>query len=120
LATPKNISAASQRRTLDAIRDLNLAHLVETGDPEIGTRIASYEMAYRMQSSAPELIDLSGESAATLHLYGVEKDQPSFARNCLLARRLVERGVRFIQLYHTNWDSHGGPGENLENDFEKV
>jgi len=67
-------------------------------------------MAYQMQSSAPELIDLSRETEATLKLYGVEKDQPSFARNCLLARRLVERGVRFVQLYHTNWDSHGGPG----------
>jgi uncharacterized protein (DUF1501 family) len=77
-------------------------------------------MAYRMQTSAPEAIDLSGESDATLKLYGVDKAKPSFARNCLLARRLIERGVRFVQLYHTNWDSHGGPGENLENDFEKV
>jgi uncharacterized protein (DUF1501 family) len=120
LTSPPGITAAKQRCTLDAVRDLNLAHLVETGDPEISTRIASYEMAYRMQSSAPELIDLSGESEATLKLYGVDKDKPSFARNCLLARRLVERGVRFIQLYHTNWDSHGGPGENLQGDFEKV
>src|SRR5688500_19094566 len=83
-------------------------------------RKAAYEMAYRMQSSAPELIDLSGESAATLKMYGVEKEKPSFARNCLLARRLVERGSRFVQLYHTNWDSHGGPGENLQGDFERV
>jgi hypothetical protein len=120
LTSPPGISSEKQRGTLDAIRDLNLAHLVETGDPEIATRIASYEMAYRMQSSAPELIDLSGESEATLKLYGVEKGKPSFARNCLLARRLVERGVRFVQLYHTNWDSHGGPGENLQGDFEKV
>jgi hypothetical protein len=87
---------------------------------KISTRIAAYEMAYRMQTSAPEAIDLSGESDATLKLYGVDKGKPSFARNCLLARRLIERGVRFVQLYHTNWDSHGGPGENLENDFEKV
>jgi hypothetical protein len=120
IASPKGVSATRQRQTIDAIRDLNLKRLVETGDPEISTRIASYEMAYRMQSSAPELIDLSGESEATLKLYGVEKDKPSFARNCLLARRLVERGVRFVQLYHTNWDSHGGPGENLQGDFEKV
>jgi hypothetical protein len=120
LTSPQGITAEKQRRALDAIRDLNLARLVETGDPEISTRIASYEMAYRMQSSAPELIDLSGESEATLNLYGVEKSSPSFARNCLLARRLVERGVRFVQLYHTNWDSHGGPGENLQTDFEKV
>jgi hypothetical protein len=120
IARPDDVSARSQRNTLDAVRDLNLKRLVETGDPEISTRISAYEMAYRMQSSAPELIDLSGESAATLKLYGVEKDKPSFARNCLLARRLVERGVRFVQLYHTNWDSHGGPGENLQGDFEKV
>jgi hypothetical protein len=120
LTSPDGISASRQRETIDAIRDLNLQRAVETGDPEITTRIASYEMAYHMQSSAPELIDLSGESAATLASYGVQKDKPSFARNCLLARRLVERGVRFVQLYHTNWDSHGGPGENLQNDFEKV
>ncbi|HVY71244.1 MAG TPA: DUF1501 domain-containing protein, partial [Verrucomicrobiae bacterium] len=78
LTNPPGISAARQRRALDAIRDLNLKHLVETGDPEISTRISAYEMAYRMQSSAPELIDLSGESPATLALYGVEKDKPSF------------------------------------------
>src|SRR5438477_5137264 len=120
LSNPPNVSAERQRRTIDAIRDLNLKRAVETGDPEINTRIAAYEMACRMQASAPELIDLSGESQATLERYGVEADKPSFARNCLLARRLVERGVRFVQLYHTNWDSHGGPGENLQSDFEKV
>ena len=120
LTAPEGVSADRQRRAIDAIRALNLRRAVETGDPEINTRIAAYEMAYRMQSSAPELIDLSGESQATLDLYGVEPGKPSFARNCLLARRLVERGVRFVQLYHTNWDSHGGPGENLQGDFEKV
>ncbi|MBN9691261.1 MAG: DUF1501 domain-containing protein [Verrucomicrobia bacterium] len=120
LTTPTELGDTRQRRAVEAIRDLNLQHLVATGDPEITTRIAAYEMAYRMQTSAPEAMDLTGESAATLRLYGVEPDRPSFARNCLLARRLVERGVRFIQLYHTNWDSHGGPGENLEDDFEKV
>ncbi len=120
LSTPAGISAQCQRQTLDAIRDLNLQRAVETGDAEINTRIAAYEMAARMQSSAPELIDLAKESEATLNLYGIEKDRPSFGRNCLLARRLVERGVRFVQLYHTNWDSHGGPGENLQGDFEKV
>jgi hypothetical protein len=120
LTSPQGISAVKQRQTIDAVRDLNLKRLVETGDAEITTRISAYEMAYRMQTSAPELIDLSGESEATLQLYGVEKDKPSFARNCLLARRLVERGVRCVQLYHTNWDSHGGPGENLQGDFEKV
>jgi Protein of unknown function (DUF1501) len=120
IASPRGVTVRRQRDTLDAVRDLNLQRLVETGDAEISTRIAAYEMAYRMQSSAPELIDLSSESEATLKLYGVEKDKPSFARNCLLARRLVERGTRFVQLYHTNWDSHGGPGENLQGDFEKV
>lgn len=120
LTSPAGVDSLQQRQTIDAIRDMNLARLVETGDPEITTRIAAYEMAYRMQSSAPELIDLSGESEATMKLYGVEKGKPSFARNCLLARRLVERGVRFVQLYHTNWDSHGGPGENLQGDFEKI
>ena len=120
LTNPKDITATKQRQAIDAIRDLNLARLVETGDDEINTRIASYEMAYRMQSSAPDLIDLSGESPETLKLYGVEKDKPGFARNCLLARRLVERGTRFVQLYHANWDSHGGPGENLATDFDKV
>jgi hypothetical protein len=120
IASPKGVTPERQRRTIDAIRDLNLQRLVETGDQEIATRISAYEMAYRMQSSAPELIDFSGESEETLKLYGIEKDKPSFARNCLLARRLVERGVRFVQLYHTNWDSHGGPGENLQSDFEKV
>ncbi|HRE83560.1 MAG TPA: DUF1501 domain-containing protein, partial [Opitutaceae bacterium] len=120
LTNPEGITATRQRLTIDAIRDVNLQHAVETGDPEIHTRIAAYEMASRMQASAPELIDLRSESEATLKLYGIERDTPSFARNCLLARRLVERGSRFIQLYHTNWDSHGGPGENLQTDFEKV
>ena len=117
LSNPAGITATRQRQAIEAIRDLNLSHAVATGDAEIHTRIAAYEMASRMQTSAPELVDLSGESEATLKLYGIEKDKPSFARNCLLARRLVERGSRFIQLYHTNWDSHGGPGENLETDF---
>jgi hypothetical protein len=120
IASPPGVTTQRQRDTLDAIRDLNLARLVETGDAEISTRISAYEMACRMQASAPELIDLSKESEETLKLYGVDKDKPSFARNCLLARRLIERGVRFVQLYHTDWDSHGGPGENLQGDFEKV
>ena len=117
LSSPQSISQADQRTTIDAIRALNLQHLATTGDAEIQTRINAYEMAYRMQSSAPELIDISGESQATLDLYGVDPKTPSFARNCLLARRLVERGTRFVQLYHTNWDSHGGTGETLEKDF---
>jgi hypothetical protein len=120
LTNPQGITMARQRQAIDAIRDLNLKRAVETGDAEIHTRIAAYEMASRMQASAPELIDLRSESEATLKLYGIDKDTPSFARNCLLARRLIERGSRFVQLYHTNWDSHGGPGENLQSDFEKV
>ncbi len=120
LTSPQGVSANRQRQTIDAIRDLNLKRLVETGDEEIRTRISAYEMAYRMQSSAPELIDLSSETQKTKDLYGIKEGEPSFARNCLLARRLVERGTRFVQLYHTNWDSHGGPGEDLEKSFEKI
>jgi hypothetical protein len=120
LSNPQGVSAARQRETIDAIRDMNLQRLVETGDPEIETRISAYEMAYRMQSSGPELIDLSKEKPETLAMYGIEPGKGSFANNCLLARRLVERGVRFIQLYHTSWDSHGGPGEDLDKSFEKL
>jgi hypothetical protein len=115
LSTPSAVSGAQQRQLVDAVRELNLKRLVETGDGEIATRIAAYEMAYRMQTSAPELMDTSGETQATLDLYGIkDAKESSFARNCLLARRLVERGVRFVQLYDTNWDHHGGPTENLE------
>ena len=109
-----------ERRFYDAVGALNRARLDAVGDPEILTRLNAYEMAYRMQSSAPELMDLSGESDKTLELYGAERGGSSFANNCLLARRLVERGTRFVQLYHTNWDSHGGPGETLNKDFDKV
>jgi len=118
LSSPAGITANHQRDTIDAVNALNLKRLVATGDQEIQTRIGQYEMAYRMQTSAPELTDLSGESKETMELYGADPGKPSFANNCLLARRLVERGVRFVQLYHTNWDSHGGPGETLEKDFE--
>ena len=109
LANPAGVSTRSQRDSLDTLRELNIKRLLETGDEEIRARIASYEMSYQMQSNAPELMDLSQESKSTLDLYGTEKDQSSFARNCILARRLVERGTRFVQLYHTNWDHHGGP-----------
>jgi hypothetical protein len=115
LSTPSQITPTQQRQVVDSVRELNLKHLVETGDDEIATRINAYEMAYRMQTSAPELMDTSDESQATLDLYGIkDPKETSFARNCLLARRLVERGVRFVQLYDTNWDHHGGPTENLE------
>jgi uncharacterized protein (DUF1501 family) len=120
LSNPKGIDGRRQRLTLDAVRDLNTDRLAATQDPEIATRIASYEMAYRMQSSAPELIELGGETRETLALYGAEPGVPSFANNCLLARRLVERGVRFVQLYHTDWDHHGGPGQDLDESLDLV
>ena len=120
LASPEGISKSRQHRTVETIKSLNLQRMEATGDPEIATRIAAYEMAFRMQTSAPELIDVGGESAATLKLYGAEPAQPSFANNCLLARRMVERGVRFVQLYHTEWDHHGGPGQTLNKDLDTV
>ncbi len=106
VTSPDGVDRRLQRDSLDLIRDLNRHHLGVMGDPEIASRISSYEMAFRMQTSAPELMDLAGESAATLALYGVEPGKPSFAANCLLARRLVERGVRFVNLYHEGWDHH--------------
>jgi hypothetical protein len=115
LSTPANVTADQQKKVVDAVRELNLKRLADTGDDEIATRVNAYEMAFRMQSSAPELVDIRDESQATLESYGIRNPQEtSFARNCLLARRLVERGVRFIQLYDTNWDHHGGVTENLE------
>ncbi len=108
LAPPPGYNSSRQGEFTEAVKDLNKLRLEATGDPEIETRIAAYEMAYRMQTAAPELMDLSKETQETLDLYGVKAGQPSFGANCLLARRLVERGVRFIQLYHTDWDHHGG------------
>lgn len=113
LSNPPGINADRQREFIAAVNDLNTLHLGEQHDPEIATRIAQYEMAYRMQTSAPELMDLSGETQATLEMYGATPGKPSFANNCLLARRLVERGSRFVQLYHTDWDHHGNPGTEL-------
>ena len=107
VSNPDGMEREVRRQSLDALRDLNNAHLAQVGDPEIATRIASYELAYRMQTSVPELMDISKESAATHALYGTEPGKASFANNCLLARRLVERGVRFVQLYHRGWDHHG-------------
>ncbi|HKS96426.1 MAG TPA: DUF1501 domain-containing protein, partial [Terriglobia bacterium] len=106
LSNPPGVDAGLQRDTLDSIDRLDKMRLNATGDPEIATRINSYEMAFRMQSSAPELMDVSKESKQTLEMYGAEPGKPSFANNCLLARRLVERGVRFVQLYHEAWDQH--------------
>src|SRR6266481_3691106 len=106
LSNPHGVDAQLQRDSLDTLRSLNQARLEATGDPEIATRINSFEMAFRMQTSAPELMDLTKESKATLEMYGAEPGKPSFANNCLLARRLVERGVRFVQLFHESWDQH--------------
>jgi uncharacterized protein (DUF1501 family) len=107
LSNPAGMDAATRRDQLDVIAALNQKQLAVQNDPEIATRISQYEMAFRMQSSVPDLTDLRGESAATLDDYGPQARQPgSFAANCLLARRMAERGVRFIQLYHRGWDQH--------------
>ncbi len=108
LSNPKGVDSRAQRQSLDALAELNRQALGSYADPEIAARIESYELAYRLQTSAPELMDLAGEPQSILDLYGI-KDvaQPGYARNCLLARRLLERGVRFVQLFHEAWDQHG-------------
>ena len=120
LTSPDGINRKKERQFTDVLSDLNGHRFDLTGDPEIQTRIASHEMAYQMQTSAPELMDISDEPASVRNLYGAQPGKSSFANNCLLARRLVERGVRFVQLYHTNWDHHGGPGQTLGKDLDKV
>ncbi|MYG03382.1 MAG: DUF1501 domain-containing protein, partial [Acidobacteriia bacterium] len=120
LSSPPGFSAARQAARVSAIRELNLARLAEVGDPEISTRIAAYELAHRMQTSGPELMDLSSESQATLDLYGAEPGKSTFANNCLVARRLLERGTRFVQLYHTGWDHHGNRVNNLADKLDEV
>lgn len=115
LSNPKGVDKELQRDSLETIGKLNQARLNVVGDPEIATRIGSFEMAFRMQDSAPELMDLAKEPRHVLESYGAEPGKPSFANNCLLARRLVERGVRFVQLYHEAWDQHG----NLVKDLQK-
>jgi hypothetical protein len=108
VSNPQGIDAATRRVQLDGLKELNQLRLEAVGDPEIATRIEQYEMAYRMQTSVPELMDIAGEPRKVLELYGDDVHKPgTFARNCLLARRLAERGVRFIQLYHRDWDQHG-------------
>jgi hypothetical protein len=114
LSRPSGISPEAQQDTIQAIHDLNLSEMTQSGDSEIATRIASYEMAYKMQTSGPELIDFGKESKDTLDMYGAEPGKASYANNCLLARRLVERGVRFVQLYHTDWDHHADLGQPLD------
>jgi len=108
ISDPKGFSSGNRRDYLDSLNGLNKIEFEEYGDPETNTRIAQYEMAFRMQSSVPELTDLSKEPASTFELYGEDaRKSGTFAGNCLLARRLAERGVRFIQLYHRDWDHHG-------------
>jgi len=108
LSNPAGVDAETQRASLDALKQLNEQSLASDFDPEVAARIQSYEMAYRLQTSAPELMDLGQESQQTLDAYGIKSPKDaSFARNCLLARRLVERGVRFVELFHEAWDQHG-------------
>ena len=108
LSNPKGIDNATQRDTLDVLKQLNQERLGATGDPEIATRINSFELAYRMQKTAPEVMDISSEPKHILDMYGAKPGEASFANNCLLARRLIESGVRFVQLFHEAWDHHGG------------
>ena len=115
LSNPRGVDAQVQQDSLDSIKKLNQMHLDVAGDPEIATRIHSYEMACRMQVGAPEVMDIAREPKAVLEMYGAEPGKPSFANNCLLARRLIERGVRFVQLFHEAWDQHG----NLKADLKK-
>jgi hypothetical protein len=114
VSSPDGVSAEGRYGTIAAINDLNRLHHRDVTDPEIQTRIAAYELAYRMQTSVPDLTELSKEPPSIHALYGTEPGKASFANNCLLARRLVERGVRFIQLYHRGWDTHGASfGEDI-------
>ncbi|WP_145034839.1 DUF1501 domain-containing protein [Caulifigura coniformis] len=114
IGNPPGVNDAAQSDTVDAINRLNRLRHIQTHDPEVLTRIAQYEMAFKMQSSVPELVDMAGEPRHVLEAYGAEPGDGSFASNCLLARRLAERGVRFIQLYHRDWDHHG----NIRNDVK--
>jgi uncharacterized protein (DUF1501 family) len=120
LSSPPGHTSADRRRVLDAVAALNREQLADVGDPEIAARIAQYELAYRMQSSVPELMELSRESAATLDAYGIQRGKPSFAANCLLARRLVERGVRIVELYDEGWDHHSNIAANLPKKCQQV
>ncbi len=117
---PPGMNRESRRETLDALRDLNEIQARELGHPETLTRIAQYELAFRMQTAVPEVMDMSRESADTLTAYGAQPGAASFANNCLLARRLVEQGVRFVQLFDWGWDFHGtGPGEDIRDGLTK-
>ncbi len=116
VGNPSGVTPKQQRDVVDATQQLNKLYDESVNDPEIATRISQYEMAFRMQTSVPELMDLTKEKKETLELYGTQGSDGSFAANCLLARRLAERGVRFIQLYHRDWDHHG----NIKNDIPVV
>jgi uncharacterized protein (DUF1501 family) len=120
VSSPPGVDAKLQRDSLDLIGALNRTRLEKEGDPEIATRIASYEMAFRLQTSAPELMDLKSESEATLKMYGCDPAVPSFARACLLARRMIERGVRFVNIYNEGWDAHSDVAGNLKNNCGKT
>jgi hypothetical protein len=115
LSNPRGVDAELQRDSLDAVRKLNQIKLDRTGDPEIATRINSFEMAFRMQLSAPDVMQINNEPRHVLEMYGAEPGKPSFANTCVLARRLLERGVRFVQIFHESWDQHG----NLVSDIKK-
>jgi hypothetical protein len=115
VSSPPGIDEHVQRETLGLVEKFNRRRLAIEGDPEIATRIAAYEMAFRLQTSAPELTDLRSEGQETLDLYGCEPEKPSFARACLLARRMIERGVRFVNIYHEGWDAHSDVAGNLRN-----
>src|SRR5262249_10228619 len=120
ISDPKGMDRGLRRLSLDAVRDLNEMQLGELGDRETQTRIAQYERAFRMQVAVPEVMDLSGEPASLRERYGAVPGAASFANNCLLARRLVERGVRFVQLFDWGWDFHGtGPGEDIRDGLRK-
>jgi hypothetical protein len=120
LSNPGGVGPEQQREVIDAIQELNRLHDAKVDDPEIATRISQYEMAFKMQSSVPGLMDLSDEKKDVLELYGTKGADGSFAANCLLARRLAERGVRFIQLYHRDWDHHGGIKNDIALKIEEV
>jgi len=115
VSNPEGIDPAARRSLLDGVQQLNRMQLEAVGDPEIATRIDAYEMAFRMQTSVPELMDIGSEPKSVLDMYGAEPGKASFANNCLLARRLAERDVRFVQLYHRDWDHHG----NLPNELKR-
>ena len=120
LGTPAGVTHAQQKDVVDAINKINAKYDTIVDDPEIATRIVQYEMAFKMQTSVPELMDIKPEGAKTLELYGCQPGDGSFASNCLLARRLAERGVRFIQLYHKDWDHHGAVKEGIKFKAEEI